>query len=147
MLNSNIIGVIKAYDLEGNKLWETEINSDISDGRLLFHKLQQKNDKLIVGGWAVTSNYIDAIFVSINEENGELIWKLTEDVFFEGDDVNGIHIYDNRDILISGTTGLADAGGFERAYLMKINDIPNSILDSKNNDIKSTPTLPALSSP
>ncbi len=147
MLNSNIIGVIKAYDLEGNKLWETEINSDISDGRLLFQKLQQKNDKLIVGGWAVTSNYIDAIVVSINEENGELIWKLTEDVFFEGDDVNGIHIYDNRDILISGTTGLADAGGFERAYLMKINDIPNSILDSKNNDIKSTPTLPALSSP
>ena len=147
MLNSNIIGVIKAYDLEGNKLWETEINSDISDGRLLFQKLQQKNDKLIVGGWAVTSNYIDAIVVSINEENGELIWKLTEDVFFEGDDVNGIHIYDNRDILISGTTGLADAGGFERAYLMKINDIPNSILNSKNNDIKSTPTLPALSSP
>ena len=113
----------------------------------MFQKLQQKNDKLIVGGWAVTSNYIDAIVVSINEENGELIWKLTEDVFFEGDDVNGIHIYDNRDILISGTTGLADAGGFERAYLMKINDIPNSILDSKNNDIKSTPTLPALSSP
>ena len=58
----------------------------------------------------MTSNYIDAIVVSINEENGELIWKLTEDVFFKGDDVNGIHIYDNRDILISGTTGLADAG-------------------------------------
>ena len=39
MLNSNIIGVIKAYDLEGNKLWETEINSDISDGRLIVSKI------------------------------------------------------------------------------------------------------------
>ena len=116
-------GLVRAYDLDGNLLWEFEKAPEEGEGILVFQKIEQNFNKLIIGGTIGEHLFSrDAVIYSIDEETGQIIWKLREHIQGEGDDVSDIMIISNEEIIISGTSGLTDFGGPQRAYLMKIRD-------------------------
>jgi len=115
------IGVVIAFNLEGEKLWETEI-------------------KLILGGNTGPGFWFgDALVLSLDEDDGTVNWRLREHIGGEGDEVADILILDNGDIIVSGTSGVTDYGGPQRAFLFKINDIGTNVSDLEDKDIKIYP--------
>lgn len=125
---SQLYGIARAYDLEGNIIWNLEFEPDEGENLLVLQRIEQKDGKLILGGISGANLFdYDALTLSIDEEKGEVIWKLREHIQGEGDDVSDILILDDGDIIVSGTSGLSDVGGSQRAYLMKIKDRPSSL--------------------
>ena len=129
---NSTFGSCKAYNLQGDLLWEFQYRSEFDDVDFSFRHVEQKNNTLIIGGSESAFLISDIHIISLDENSGDQLWKVVEVLSGGGNATSQILIDDNDNLLVSGTTAVTDYGGPERAFIMKISNNSTSVSDTDN---------------
>ena len=129
---NSTFGSCKAYNLQGDLLWEFQYRSEYDDFDFSFRHVEQKNNTLIIGGSESGCLIADIHIISLDENSGDQLWKVVEVLSGGGNATSQILIDDNDNLLVSGTTAVTDYGGPERAFIMKISNNSTSVSDTDN---------------
>jgi len=135
-LDNGRLGLVRSLDHEGNEIW---VNVDEPQDGITFSTTLAINivgDDLYTGGYTGMYFNTDAHLTLLDKRDGTLLWELTEHLMGKGDLIRDIIIGMDGDIILSGTTGVTDYGGPNRAFVMKVSTptFTNSSFDIVDNN-------------